>query len=145
MFAEQLFSSKDHPSYTRLSLHCHKVAYTTRIALSTAWSIAAASRSDTYQNLVTLRILLSGRHIGHTVNPFTPRSNCNSPYYQPYNSYNVSSENLVLDQQFIPKLIFFFIFISYLVDIVPILWGEILSWSLMGVKGLVHRTQGWEV
>ena len=50
-----------------------------------------------------------------------PDKICNSPYYQPYNSYNVSSENLVLDQQIIPKLIFFFIFISYLVDIVPIL------------------------
>ena len=31
---------------------------------------------------------------------------------------------------------FFFILITYLVDIVLILWGEILSWSLMGVKGL---------
>ena len=45
---------------------------------------------------------------------------CNSPYCQPYNSYNVSSENLVLDQ-LIPKLIFFFILITYLVDIVLIL------------------------
>ena len=32
----------------------------------------------------------------------------------------VSSENLVLDQLIIPKLIFFFIFITYLVDIVLI-------------------------
>ena len=29
-----------------------------------------------------------------------------SPYCQPYNSYNVSSENLVLDQVIIPKLTF---------------------------------------
>ena len=29
-----------------------------------------------------------------------------SPYCQPYNSYNVSSENLVLDQVIIPKLAF---------------------------------------
>ena len=41
----------------------------------------------------------------------------NSPYCQPYNSYNVSSENLVLDQLIIPKLIFFFILITYLVHI----------------------------
>ena len=27
----------------------------------------------------------------------------NSPYYLPYNSYDVSSENLVLDQLIIPK------------------------------------------
>ena len=54
-------------------------------------------------------------------NPFTPKSNFNSPYYKQYNSYNVSSENLVLDQFIIPKLIFFFILISYLVDIVLIL------------------------
>ena len=45
--------------------------------------------------------------------------------------YNVNSENLVLDQLIILKLIFFFILITYLVDI-----GEILSWSLMGVEGL---------
>ena len=34
---------------------------------------------------------------------------------------NVSSVNLVLDQQIIPKLIVFFILITYLVDIVSIL------------------------
>ena len=45
----------------------------------------------------------------------------NSPYYQPYNSYNVSSKNLVLNQLIIPKLIFFFILITYLFDIVLIL------------------------
>ena len=44
-----------------------------------------------------------------------------SPYCQQYNLYNVSSENLVLDQLIIPKLIFFFILITYLVDIVLIL------------------------
>ena len=32
--------------------------------------------------------------------------NFTSPYCQPYNSYNVSSENLVLDQVIIPKLTF---------------------------------------
>ena len=46
---------------------------------------------------------------------------CNSPYCQPYNSYNVSYENLELDQLTIPKLIFFFILIIYLVDISLIL------------------------
>ena len=46
---------------------------------------------------------------------------CNSPYSQPYNSYNVSYENLELDQLTIPKLIFFFILIIYLVDILLIL------------------------
>ena len=46
---------------------------------------------------------------------------CNSPYYQPYNSFNFSSEKLVLDQLIISQLIFFFILITYLVDIVLIL------------------------
>ena len=41
-----------------------------------------------------------------------------------------------MDQLIILKLIFFFILITYLVDIVLILWGEILVWSHMGVKGL---------
>ena len=77
--------------------------------------------------------------IDHTKNGLTlqlPAQICNSSYCQPYNSCNVSSENLVLDQLIIPKLIFFFMLITYLVDILLILWGEILSWSLMGVKGL---------
>ena len=42
-------------------------------------------------------------------------------YCQPYNSDNVSSDNLVLDQLIIPKLIFFFVLITSLVDIVEIL------------------------
>ena len=52
---------------------------------------------------------------------YLPDQICHSPHCQPYNSYNVSSENLVLDQLIIPKLIFFFILITYLVDIVLIL------------------------
>ena len=47
-----------------------------------------------------------------------PDQTCHSSYCQWYNSYNVSSENLVLDQLIIPKLIFFFIPFTYLVDIV---------------------------
>ena len=58
---------------------------------------------------------------------------CNSLYCQLYNSYYVSSENLVLDQ-LIPKFIFFSILITYLVDIVLILLREILCWSLLGLK-----------
>ena len=49
-----------------------------------------------------------------------PHQTCNSPYHQPYISYNVSSANLVLDQLIIPKLLFFFILIIYLVNIVLI-------------------------
>ena len=39
----------------------------------------------------------------------------------------------MLDQQIIPKLIFLFILITYLVDIDLMMQWEILSWSLMGV------------
>ena len=53
-------------------------------------------------------------------NPLTPRSICNFPYYWPNNSYSVSSEKLILDQ-LIPRLLFFFILITYLVDIVLVL------------------------
>ena len=72
-------------------------------------------------------------------NHLTLKSNFNSPYCQPHNTYHVSSENLVLDQLITPKLISFFILNTYLVGIVLILKGEILSWSLMGVKGLSMR------
>ena len=50
-----------------------------------------------------------------------PDQICHSPHCQPHNSYYVSSENLVLDQLIIPKLIFLFILITYLVDMVLIL------------------------
>ena len=53
-----------------------------------------------------------------------------------YDHLHTGSENLVLDQLIIFKLIFFFILITFLVDSVLILKGEILSWSLMGLKGL---------
>ena len=49
---------------------------------------------------------------------------CSSPCCQQYNSYDVSSENLVLDQLIIPKLIFFFLLIPYLVDIVLIVESQ---------------------
>ena len=42
-----------------------------------------------------------------------------------------------MDQLIIPKLIFFFILMTYLVGILLILEGEILTWSLMGVQGLI--------
>ena len=60
----------------------------------------------------------------------------NSPYYLPHNAHDVSLENLVLDQLIIPWLIFDFILITTLLDIVLILWGEILFWSLLKVQGL---------
>ena len=64
----------------------------------------------------------------------------NSPYCQSYSSCDVSLENLVLDQLIIPQMIFFFILITCLLDFVLILSGEILSWSLMGVKGLTPKS-----
>ena len=45
----------------------------------------------------------------------------------------------MLDQLIILILTFFFILITYLIDIVLILYGEILSWSPMGVKGLENK------
>ena len=63
--------------------------------------------------------ILSGLGLGIQIkfNPLMPISNCNSPYCHSYNSFNVSLENLVSDQLIVPKLIFFFIHITYLVDI----------------------------
>ena len=66
-------------------------------------------------------LFFSFHHQGFDFNPLTPDQICHSPYCQPYNSHNVSSENLVLDQLIIPKLIFFSILITYLFDIVLIL------------------------
>ena len=50
-----------------------------------------------------------------------PDQICPSPYCQLYNFYDFSLENLASDQLIIPKLIFFFILITYLVVIVSIL------------------------
>ena len=46
---------------------------------------------------------------------------------------------MVLDQLIIPLLIFFFILIPCLLEIVFTLYGETTSWSLVGVKGLKPR------
>ena len=47
----------------------------------------------------------------------------------------------MVDQLIIPKLLFFFILVTYLIDILLILWGEILSWSLMGIIGLINMNK----
>ena len=60
----------------------------------------------------------------------------NSSYCLSYNSFDVSSENLVLDQLISPSLTFWFILNTCLLNIVLILQGEITSWSLMGAQGL---------
>ena len=54
--------------------------------------------------------------------------------------YDVSSDNLLLDQLRIPLLIYFFILINFLLYVVLILKGESLSWSLVGVKSQKWRT-----
>ena len=41
----------------------------------------------------------------------------NSPYYLPYNSYDVTLENLVMDLLKIPSLLFFSILVTCLLDI----------------------------
>ena len=64
----------------------------------------------------------------------------NSPYCLPYNLRDVRLGNLELDQPIIPLLIFFFILITCLLNIVLIMLGEILSRSLVGLKGLK-----WEI
>ena len=64
----------------------------------------------------------------------------NSPYYLLYNSYDVSLEDLVSDQLTIPLLIFFFILTFWLPHNVLILWGEILFWSITGVKEFKRRS-----
>ena len=46
-----------------------------------------------------------------------------------------------MKQLIIPKLIYLFILINYLVDIVLILSGKILSCSLMEVEGLIILTK----
>ena len=63
-----------------------------------------------------------------------PDQICNSPYCQPYNSYNVSSENLGSTNY--PQ-IYIFLYSYHLADWYCVMFkGEILSWSLTGVKGL---------
>ena len=59
--------------------------------------------------------------LANELNPFTLISNLLFSLLSTIQSCYVSSENLVLNQLIIPKLIFSFILITYLVDIVLIL------------------------
>ena len=84
--------------------------------------MSVSERLHTYPSRYQLTFVGLGEglvrsHSDTVINPLTS----NSPYCQPNNSYNVSSENLALDQPIIPKFIFFFILITCLVDIVLIL------------------------
>ena len=80
-------------------------------------------------------LILKLRETNHK--PFNSQDLINNALYcLPYSFCDVSLEDLVLDQLIIPLLIFFYILITCLLDIELILEGEILSWSLMGVKGL---------
>ena len=62
----------------------------------------------------------------------------------PYNSYDVGSHNLILDQLMVPYLIFFFTLITYLLDIVVIDIVRRISLELKskGIKagntGVIH-------
>ena len=58
---------------------------------------------------------------GTLFNLLTPRSNLLFSLLSTIHSCNVSSENLVLYQLIIPKLIIFFVLITHLVDIELIL------------------------
>ena len=60
---------------------------------------------------------------------------CNSPYCLWYISSNINFDKLELDQEKNSQLIFFFILIICPLDIVFVLWGEIMSWLIQGVKG----------
>ena len=70
-----------------------------------------------------------------------------SPYCLPHNSYDVSLENLIQEQLIVPLMILFFILVTLLLDILLLLKGEMLSWVLLGVRGLRipgHKTNfGW--
>ena len=75
------------------------------------------------------------------VNPFTlnilTTIHINTSVCLPYISYKFCCENLVLDQVIFPLLTenVFPILMPWQRHIVSILYGEILSWSLLGVKG----------
>lgn len=68
--------------------------------------------------------------------PSLPNRISKSPHCLSYNSCDVGSKNLSLDQLKIPLFILFLILITNVFDILLILWRKILSGSLMKVKGL---------
>ena len=82
--------------------------------------------------IISIKCFLERKANSTSLTLYLPDQICSSPYLQPYNSY-VGSENLIVDQLIILERIFFFILITYLVDIVLILQGKIMSWSLMRV------------
>ena len=58
----------------------------------------------------------------------------NSPNHLPYNSYDESLKNLVLDQSAINSSIYIFLYSHHFSQYC--IANEILSWSLIGVKDL---------
>ena len=66
-------------------------------------------------------LVINTEKLAYCLTLWLPRQTCNSPYCQQYKSYIVSSDNLILDQLIILIWTFFFILITYLIDIVLIL------------------------
>ena len=66
-------------------------------------------------------VVINTEKLAYRLTLWLPRQTCNPSFCQQYKSYIVSSENLVLDQLIILILTFFFILITYLIDIVLIL------------------------
>ena len=80
-----------------------------------------------------VKCVKNSRHLTLTL----PDLIINSPYYLSYKSCDVSSENFVLDQLVIPRLIFFFILINCLQDNVLILKEKfcLVTDGIQRVKG----------
>ena len=67
--------------------------------------------------IISIKCFLERKANSTSLTLYLPDQICSSPYLQPYNSYNVGSENLIVDQLIILERILFFILITYLVDI----------------------------
>ena len=101
---------------TKLFLTFDFVYHPLKIALAIRWNILSHKRFGRHW----LYVMAIYGYLEHV--RFTQSQDLisNSLYCLPYSSCDVSFENLVLDQLIIPLSIFFFIFITCLLDIVLI-------------------------
>ena len=127
--------------YPRTTTSDHQWNYSQARNRCNKWSRGRAiTEAKNKNNFTAWRVVYRNLHWSwrHILSTHTPLPDLIGNFLDslPYILYDVSSDNLLLDQQIIPLFIVFFILTTCLFDIVLILWGEILSWSLKGVREL---------
>ena len=106
---------------TRVICNLHS-CYNFALVLNAKSIVFSQSEARNFFMYIMMTVIFSSPSRGHRCQPFNSQDLISNSFYcLPYSSCDINLENLVLNQLIIPWLIFFFILITCLLDIVLIL------------------------